>query len=215
MLQRSEEWYRARLGKLTASRIADATARTKSGYGASRATLMAELVVERLTGRPAERFVTASMQWGIETEAQARAAYEWLHDLDVEEVGFVDHPEIPHSGASPDGLVGGAGLLEIKCPDTKTHIETLLTRKVPERYLKQMQWQMACTGREWCDFASFDPRMPEELQLWVQRVQRDNDVIAELEREARLFLAELDEKVEALRSAANVGRRPIPLRTGL
>lgn len=200
MEQRSSEWHQARLGKLTASRIADATARTKSGYGASRANLMADLVCERLTGVPADRYINGAMQHGIDTEPEARAAYEFELGVTVQEVGFIDHPSIDMAGASPDGFVNRDGLLEIKCPQSAQHIETLLTKQIPEKYVKQMQWQMACTGRVWCDYCTHDPKMPPELQTWVLRVLRDEKMIAELEKEARLFLAELDEKVNALRS---------------
>lgn len=199
-LQRTESWLQARLGKLTASRIADATARIKTGYGASRANLMADLVCERLTGVPAERFVNGAMQHGIDTEPEARAAYEFELGVTVREVGFIDHPSIGMAGASPDGFVGNDGLLEIKCPMSAQHIETLLTKQIPEKYIKQMQWQMACTGRQWCDYCTHDPKMPAELQTWVLRVLRDDKMIAELEKEARLFLAELDEKVASLRA---------------
>lgn len=206
MEQRTVEWHQARLGKLTASRIADATARTKSGYGASRANLMADLVCERLTGASSGGYVNAAMQHGIDTEPEARSAYEFELGVTVQEVGFLDHPSIDMAGASPDGLVGDDGLLEIKCPQSAAHIETLLTKTVPEKYLKQMQWQMACTGRRWCDFATYDPRMPQELQLWVLRVKRNDQLIAELEKEARLFLAELNDKVLELRS---IGRMEV------
>lgn len=199
MEQRSHDWFTARLGKLTASRIADATARTKSGWGASRANLMADLAVERLTGVQAGTFVNAAMQHGIDTEPQARAAYEWVTDVTVTECGFIDHPEIAMCGASPDGLVGDDGLMEIKAPQSAQHIDTLLSKAVPERYLKQIQWQLACTGREWGDFVTFDPRMPENLQLWIKRVPRDDKMIEAMERDARQFLAELDEMVQKLR----------------
>lgn len=204
MDQRSTEWHAARLGKLTASRIADATARIKNGWGASRDNLMASLVCERLTGKPADSFVNGAMQWGIDHEDEARSAYEFELGVTVEQVGFIDHPSIDMAGASPDGLVGDEGLVEFKCPETKGHIETLLSKKVPEKYIKQVQWQMACTGRKWCDYATFDPRMPQELQLWILRVMRDDKQIAELEKEARLFLAELDEKVNALRAIGRI-----------
>lgn len=200
MEQRSTEWHAARLGKLTASRIADATARTKTGWGASRDNLMATLVCERLTGVPGESYVNGAMQWGIDHEPEARSAYEFELGLTVSEVGFVDHPSIAMSGASPDGLIGVEGCLEIKCPETKAHIDLLLTKKIPEKYIKQMQWQMACTDRLWCDFVTYDPRMPQDLQLWVLRVMRDDKMVAELEKEARVFLTELEEKVAALRA---------------
>lgn len=199
LVQGSPEWIAARIGSLGASRMGDATARTKSGYGASRANLMAELVVERLTGKPYDRYVSREMQFGTEQEPSARAAYEWLFDTNVETCGLFRHPEIEGTHASPDGLIADDGLVEIKVPNSAQHIDVLMTKTIPERYHKQMQWQMACTGRKFCDFVTFDPNMPPELQLWVFRVMRDEKAIAELEKEARLFLAELDEKVEALR----------------
>lgn len=198
--QRTAEWFAARLGKVTGSRVADLMAKTKSGYSASRANYMAELICERLTGQQGERFTNAAMAWGTETEPQARAAYEFLTDRAVVETGFVMHPTLADFGASPDGLVGDDGLLEIKCPNTATHIETLLNEAVPGKYTTQMQAQMACTGRAWCDFVSFDPRLPGDLQLWVKRVDRDAAFITEMESEIRAFLTELDAKVEALRT---------------
>lgn len=200
IIQGSVEWHEQRLGKVTASRVADVVAKTKTGWGASRANYMAELIAERLTGVPAEKFTNAAMQWGIDTEAQARDAYSFRVDADVEQVGFIQHPSIQMAGASPDGFVGAFGLLELKCPNTATHLETLLGEPVADKYVKQMQWQMACTGREWCDFASFDPRVPEEMRLHVTRVQRDNVWIASLETDVSTFLAEIDAKVTALRT---------------
>jgi putative phage-type endonuclease len=200
MMQGSPEWYAARLGKVTASRIADLMARTKTGWGASRANYMAELLVERLTGQPADGYESPAMRWGTEQEPFARAAYEFRTDADVALVGFVPHPTIAAAGASPDGLVSDAGQVEIKCPNTATHIDTLLAGSIPQKYADQMQWQMACTGRAWCDFVSFDPRMPESMRLWVQRVPRSAARIADLEAAVRDFLAELDAKEAALRA---------------
>lgn len=206
MIQGSEEWFAARLGKATASRIADIMAQTKSGPGAARKNYAAELVAERLTGTAAEKFTNAAMQWGTEREPQARASYTLATFNTVEEVGFIDHPTIAMSGASPDGTVGADGLVEIKCPNTATHIETLLGGKPDGKYIKQMMWQMACTGRAWCDFVSFDPRLPDDMQLFVLRVDRDDAMIAEIEDAVRSFLAEVDETVakltERYRSAA-------------
>lgn len=200
MEQHSPEWYAARLGKVTGSRVADLMAKTKTGYSTSRQNYMAELICERLTGEQGERFQNAAMAWGTETEPQARAAYEFLHDQTVAETGFVQHPGIQEFGASPDGLVGADGLLEIKCPNTATHIETLLTETVPGKYITQMQAQMACTGRAWCDFVSFDPRLPEDMQMWVKRVPRDPDFITQMEGEICAFLIELNQKLDALRA---------------
>lgn len=202
--QGTDAWLAARVGRVTASRVADVIARTKTGYGASRANYMAELVAERLTGQPADRFTNAAMQWGTEKEPDARAAYAFLHDVDVVEVGFVEHPRIIMTGASPDGLVGEDGLVEIKAPNTATHIETLLSASVAGKYVTQMHWQMACTGRAWCDFVSYDPRMPADMRLFVKRVHRDDALVAELEQEVAAFLAELDAKVTALRSRYGV-----------
>jgi putative phage-type endonuclease len=197
MEQRTDEWFTARLGKVTASRVADVVAKTKTGYSASRENYMADLIVERLTGQKASSFSNAAMEWGTEQEPNARAAYSARTGELVEEVGFIDHPVIPMSGASPDGLAG-EGCVEYKAPNTATHLEYLLAGKPPERYVTQMQWQMACTRRPWCDFVSYDPRLAEHLQLLIVRVLRDDKRIAELEAEVRKFLAEVDEKVTKL-----------------
>lgn len=194
MEQRSEEWFAARLGKVTASRIGDLMARNSGGYAASRANYMAELLVERLTGEPREGFQSAAMAWGTETEPMARSAYAFHCDAQVSEVGFVDHPTVTQSGASPDGLVGDQGMVEIKCPNTATHIDTLLGAKIARKYLLQMQWQMACAKRAWCDFVSFDPRLPEEMRLHVERVERDDALIGQIEAEVQTFLEELARK---------------------
>ena len=199
MEQGTQEWLLARCGKVTASRVADIMAKTKSGYSASRGNYMAELVCERLTGVPTDTFKSAAMEWGTAHEPHARAAYEAVGGVLVEEVGFVPHPSIPDAGASPDGLAGSVGLIEIKCPNTATHIETLLSGKVPDRYNTQMQWQMACTGRTWCDYVSYDPRMPENMRLFLARVFRDQSAILAMETEVLTFIHELIDKVAALK----------------
>ena len=198
MEQRTDDWFAARIGKVTASRVADVVAKTKSGYSASRDNYMAQLVCERLTGKPAESFSNAAMQWGTETEPLARAAYEAKKDVLVDEVGFIDHPSIVNSGASPDGLVGIDGLIEIKCPNTATHIDTLLSQTVPKKYADQIFWQMACTNRDWCDFVSYDPRLPPDLQLFIKRIPRDDKYIQLLEAEVIEFLTETAHKVAQL-----------------
>lgn len=198
--QRTAEWFAARLGKATASRIADIVARTKTGWGASRANYAAQLVAERLTGTPTEMFQNAAMQWGTDTEAEARDAYRVHRLCAVDEIGFVDHPTIAMAGASPDGIVGTDGLVEIKCPNTATHIATLQGQSVPAKYLTQIQWQIACTGRQWCDFASYDPRLPESMRLFVRRVDRDDAEIASLEAAVAEFLSEVDQTVINLRN---------------
>jgi putative phage-type endonuclease len=199
IIQGSDEWLALRVGKVTASRVADVIAKTKTGPSASRSKYLGELIAERLTGVPAERYTNAAMAWGTDTEPQARIAYEFLNGVNVEQIAFVLHPTIGDAGASPDGLVGDNGLVEIKCPETHTHIETLLGGTVPGKYVTQMMWQMACTGRQWCDFCSFDPRLPESMQFFCQRVHRDEEVIGELEKEVIAFLNEVREKVDQLR----------------
>lgn len=200
MEQRSPEWFAARLGKVTASRVADVIAKTKTGPAASRANYLSELVLERLTGEPLPSFTNAAMAWGTEKEPEARDAYAFMH-APVAECGFVNHPRISMSGASPDGLVGDTGLVEIKCPSSATHLDTLRGAPIPAKYIAQMQWQMACTGRQWCDFASYDPRFPPAMQLHVQRVARDDAFVAEIEREVEAFLREVSQAVEALNAA--------------
>lgn len=198
MEQRTEEWFAARIGKVTASRIADLMAKTKSGYSTSRANYMAELIAERLTGTKGDSYSSAAMQWGTDQEPNARAAYETLKGVLVQETGFVPHPTIQNSGASPDGLVGDDGLVEIKCPFTATHLEFLTYGAVPEKYNLQMQWQMACTGRAWCDYVSYDPRLPERMAIKIHRVMRDMHMINTIEDEVLSFLAELDRKITKL-----------------
>ena len=199
MKQGSEEWFAARLGKVTASRIVDVLAKIKAGEAATRAGYRAELVAERLTGKAQEGFTTAQMRWGTDSEPLARAAYEADTGLLVAEVGLIYHPVIAMAGASPDGVVGAAGLIECKCPDTKTHIETILSDAAPPKYIPQMQWQMACTERDWVDFVSFDPRMPMAQQLFIKRVERDERYIKDvLEPEVVRFLEEVAKTVEQL-----------------
>jgi putative phage-type endonuclease len=197
MKQGSEEWLQARVGLVTASRIADVIAKTKTGPSMSRAGYLGELVAERLTGQSAEGgFMNDDMRRGLELEPEARMAYEIRTGRIVEEVGLVLHPTM-RAGASPDGLVDD-GLIEIKCPRTHVHIEHLLAGKPPTKYLPQMAWQCVCTGRAWCDFVSFDPKMPEALRLFVVRYTPDAGYLRELEAEVEAFIAEVESKVEQL-----------------
>ena len=201
--QGSTEWLQARAGKVTASRINDVMAKIKSGEAASRKDYKAQIVAEILTGTPQENgFKSAEMQWGNDQEPFARAAYEIATGAMVDQVGLVLHPTIERGAASPDGLVGPDGLVEIKCPKTATHLQYLVDGKVPTHYQPQMLWQMACTGRDWCDFVSFDPRLPDHLQLFIRRFNRDQKRIDEIESEVRAFLAEVDAILAALPQAA-------------
>jgi putative phage-type endonuclease len=188
-----------RAGKVTASRVADVLSKVKSGESAGRKNLKMDLVAERLTGKPTDSFTNSAMQWGTEQEPFARIAYEAYRNLFVEQIPFMDHPTIEWFGCSPDGLVGEDGLIEIKCPNTTMHIEYIQDGKPPSRYIPQMMAQMACTGRKWCDFVSFDPRMPEELQLFVVRLNRDDVYIQEMEAEVKQFLNEVEQALEQLK----------------
>lgn len=200
MEQRSNEWFAARLGKVTASRIADVRARTKTGWGAARKNYMADLIAERLSGEHIPGGTGAARRWGQEIEPEAKSAYEFYRDTEIVEVAFIPHPTIADAGASPDGLIGTEGLVEFKCPTVLTHLETLETDVIADEYIQQMQWQMACTGRQWCDFASYDPRYHEAMRLYVQRVTRDDDLIAEIEKDVTVFLTDLRTRVDRLRS---------------
>lgn len=198
--QGTEEWAAARRGKVTASRVADVIKKTKSGYSTSRKNYAAQLLCERLTGKTAESFSNAAMQWGVEKEPEARTAYEFMRNVTVNQVGFVDHPSIALSGASPDGLVGEDGLIEIKCCNTATHLETLMSGEIDPDYITQIQWQLSCTGRKWCDYVGFDPRLPAHLQLFIKRVERDQRTISELETEVSSFLRDLSAQIDALQA---------------
>jgi putative phage-type endonuclease len=203
--QRTEEWFQQRLGKVTASRISDVIAKTKTGVSTSRQNYLVQLVSERLTGKKGDSFVNQAMLDGIERESAARELYMRTRGVSVTEVGFFDHSIIKNSGASPDGAVNAeedgkyAGLIEIKCPIETTHTNTLMSKSVPSKYIPQMQWQLACTGAKWVDFVSYNPNFPEELQLFVTRVDRDDTYIGELEAEVIKFLDEVEQTIIKLK----------------
>lgn len=200
MIQRTDAWYLQRLGRVTASRIKDVMAKTKSGYSATRKNYMTQLLLERLTGQKEESYTNAAMQHGIDTEDEARQAYESESFNLVTECGFFNAPDGSMSGASPDGLISGDGLIEIKCPNTATHLETLVDKEISREYILQMQWQMYCTERKWCDFVSYDNRMPINLRLFIKRVERDESMIEEIKIEVEKFLKELDNLELKIRS---------------
>jgi putative phage-type endonuclease len=189
-IQGSNEWFKYKIGKVGASRVGDVMAK---GTGATRKAYMTELLVARLTGEYPESYTSPSIQWGIDNEPLARSAYEIKTGCMVHEVGFIHHPTIKGFGASPDGLILPDGGLEIKCPNTATHLETMMTGKIKRDYILQMQTGMACAELEWWDFVSFDPRLPGKLEMWIHRVYRDDSLIAEIEREVKLFIEELEE----------------------
>jgi putative phage-type endonuclease len=198
--QGTEKWLKVRLGKVTASGVADVLAKTKTSVSASRGNYLIKLAIQRVTGEIEEGFTNDAMQWGKDYEAQARVAYEVASGNFVEQVGFVEHPSIKWFGCSPDGLVdGNAGLVEIKCPNSATHWSYIKADAPPNKYFIQMQAQMACTGRDWCDFVSYDPRMPERSQLFIKRVMREPDYIAEMEEQIKQFLDEVQVEVNLMK----------------
>jgi putative phage-type endonuclease len=201
MLQGTDEWRQARCGSVGASDAPKVVRRTKTGYSADRATLMANKVLERLTDKPVEIYKTPAMLRGTDLEPEARLRYAIQLNVEVEEAGLVQHPQIKGSHASPDGYVDAAtpGLVEIKCPLAAAHLDTLLTQTIANDHIVQMQWQMACTGRHWVDYVSYHPDFPPAMQLWIKRVQRDGVTIHELEQEIRLFLREVEQKLDRLR----------------
>jgi putative phage-type endonuclease len=200
ILQCSPEWFAMRLGKVTASKVADVMSKGKgTAESAGVRNYRAQLVCERLTGQAEETYCNGAMQRGVELEPLARECYEFIKGVTVEQVAFVDHPFVPMSGASPDGYIGADGLVEIKCPNTATHIDYLLSGKAPAQYIPQMLWQMACTGRKWCDFVSYDPRLPEELQLFIVRFDRDEAQISEMEKAVIAFNLSIEKMITDLK----------------
>ena len=198
ILQGSQEWRIARCGSLGGSRFHEAIAKTKSGWGASRANLAADLVIERLTGAPVEKFVSDAMRAGTENEPKARTLYEFMTNRQVKTVGIIKHPSIANAHYSPDGIIADDGLIEIKAPQPATHLKTLLSETIDHKYHVQMMWGMAVTGRQWCDFISFCDLLPGNMNLFIKRVHRDAVMIAELEHEARVFLKEVDDTISQL-----------------
>ena len=195
--QGTTAWLMERVGYITASRFKDVLDIRKDGKpGASRLRYLSEIVCERLTGQPTEHFVNAAMKWGTEHEPVARAAYCAATKNGVTAVGFLKHPTLK-AGASPDGIVDLEGGIEIKCPTSPVHLATLLDG-MSEDHLPQVQGAMWITGYDWWDFVSFDPRMPENLRLHVQRVKRDDAYIAMLEEKIKAFSDEADAMIAKL-----------------
>jgi putative phage-type endonuclease len=201
--QRTDDWLKERCGCATASRFADIMARIKAGEAATRRKYRIQVVTERLTGRPTPSYQNAAMMWGVQTEPEARMAYEAERGVIVHETGFIKHPTIEWCGASPDGIIADDGMLELKCPESTTHLEWMESGKAPPEHMPQIQGQMAVTGRQWVDFASYDPRFPEGLQLFIVRVPRDDAYIKELEAGVSAFLAEVDAVVSKLMGRAS------------
>lgn len=200
--QGSDEWHAARLGKITASKISDVMMKpTTAGYN----NYMSQLICERLTGTPTETFISDAMKHGTETEPQARAMYELETGTEVKEVGFIDHPTIDGTGASPDGLCGDDGLVEIKCPQPTKHIKNLTGGSIDKGYMLQMQWQMECAGRKWCDFVSFNPSLPETMQMHITRVDFDPLLVVDIKKAVSDFTSAMNEKIEKLIAKYGLG----------
>ena len=201
MEQRTDEWFKARLGKVTASKVSDVLAKIKSGEAAVRKSYKMQLATERLTNQKTDTYINQAMQDGIDREDTAREIYEIVRDIKVEQVGFIDHPTIKMAGASPDGLLPNNGVLEIKCPIEATHTTNLLERKLPSRYISQVQWQMACVGKDckYANFVSYNPNFEPKLQLMYVEVERDNKYIEMLEEQVSIFLLEVDEVINTLK----------------
>lgn len=203
-VQETEGWMQARAGNFTASRAADLMARTRSGPSASRANLIATLAVERITGECVATYTNAAMQRGTDLEAEARDAYSFECGVPVIETGYVAHPSIPHVGASPDGLIGDGGLVEIKCPASmQKHLDALRSGSHADEYRWQLQHQLMVTGRAWVDVVSYDPRYPDGLQLAIKRVQRDEKAIADLVKAIEVAEPEVEAIVVELRERMN------------
>jgi len=196
--QGSDEWLELRLGKITASKLSDVMSKGRGNAPSkTRASYMLQLAAEKLTGKPEDSFTNKYMEWGNECEPQARSMYEFDSGNDVEEVAFVEFDE--WFGVSPDGLVGDNGLLEIKCPKTTTQIERYLAGVFPSAYKAQVQGQLIATGRDWCDFVSFDPRISGEASYFCIRVERDEEYMNELQEAIHTFKEELIEMMEKLK----------------
>jgi exodeoxyribonuclease (lambda-induced) len=207
MEQRTDEWFKARLGKVTASKIHDIMIKTKVGESTYKTKYRLQLVTERLTGKVVPMFMNDAMKHGVEYEDEAKLEYanrnKLLVGTDLTDVGMIDHPSIDMCGASPDGMVGDKGLIEIKCPQPITHTTTIETGEIHKRYIHQMQWQMSCTGREWCDFVSYHPDFPDDLKMFIKRVPRDNELIARLEEEVSTFVQEVEYKIKTIKENLN------------
>lgn len=198
--QKTAEWLTLRSGRISASRLGDVIAKPKRGTEelARRRDYRMELLCERLTGRAAEHYVSRDMDHGVENEPYARAAYEISESVMVDEIGMAIHPTMDFASASPDGLVGDDGCIEIKCPRTATHLEWKMAGVVPEEHIPQMMWVMACCERKWADFISFDPRLPQRLRFFLARLHRDEKRIAEMEYEVMQFNSEVEEMCRKL-----------------
>ncbi|UNE54435.1 lambda exonuclease family protein [Bartonella machadoae] len=206
MEQRTAEWFQARLGKVTASNVYNILSKTAKGLPTSKyEDYKIKLMTERLTGEISQSYITPSMQWGIEHEEDALKEYEFIYDADVIKCGFIPHPTIEMAGASPDGLIGEDGLVEVKCPQSTTHLRFFMYDEIKPEYIAQMQFQMACTGRKWCHFISYNPQFVGRstgLRMKVKRIHRDDEQIEQLTKAVEVFLAEIEQDMEQILTKA-------------
>ncbi|WP_375667890.1 MULTISPECIES: lambda exonuclease family protein [unclassified Bartonella] len=206
MEQRTAEWFQARLGKVTASNIYSVLSKTTKGLPTSKyEDYKIKLMTERLTGETSPYYETEDMRWGIEHEDDALREYGFIYDADITKCGFIQHPTIEMAGASPDGLIGEDGLIEVKCPRSVTHMRFCIGDEIKPEYHAQMQFQMACTGRKWCDFVSYDPRFTGEffhLRMKVKRILRDDQQIEQINQAVETFLAEIQREIKQLSTKA-------------
>ncbi|WP_273782699.1 lambda exonuclease family protein [Bartonella sp. ML69XJBT] len=206
MQQRTAEWFQARLGKVTASNIYNILSKTAKGTPTSKyEDYKIKLMTERLTGEISQSYITPAMQWGIEHEEEALKEYAFIYDTQITQCGFIQHPTIQMAGASPDGLIDKDGLIEIKCPQSSNHLRFFMDNEIKPEYLAQMQFQMACTGRKWCDFISYDPRFTGNSSLFrmkIKRIHRDDKQIEQINQAVESFLAEIEQEIQRISTKA-------------
>ncbi|AQX28205.1 MULTISPECIES: lambda exonuclease family protein [unclassified Bartonella] len=206
MKQRTAEWFQAHLGKVTTSNIYNLLNKTAKGLPTSKyEEYKIKLMTERLVGEISHSYTTSAMQRGIEYEEDALKEYAFIYDTEVTQCGFIQHPTIQMVGASSDGFVGENGLVEIKCPRSVNHLRFWITEKIKPEYLAQMHFQMACTGRQWCDFVSYDPRFSGQsahLRLKVQRIHRNDEQIEAINQAVETFLEEIEQEIKQITAQA-------------
>ncbi|QEE11715.1 YqaJ viral recombinase family protein [Bartonella krasnovii] len=206
MEQRTAEWFQARLGKVTASNVYNVLSKTAKGMPTSKyEDYKIKLMTERLTEEISQSYITPAMQWGIDYEEDPLREYAFIYDTEVTRCGFIQHPTIQMAGASPDGLIGEDGLIEIKCPQSSNHLRFFIDGNIKSEYYAQMQFQMACTGRKWCDFMSYNPNFVGKstgLRMKIKRINRDEEQIEQINQAVEIFLAEIDQEMQKILAKA-------------
>ncbi|EJF84068.1 hypothetical protein MCU_00736 [Bartonella elizabethae Re6043vi] len=206
MEQRTAEWFQARLGKVTASNVYNVLSKTAKGMPTSKyEDYKIKLMTERLTEEISQSYTTPAMQWGIEHEEDALREYAFIYDTEITQCGFIQHPTIQMAGASPDGFVGEDGLVEIKCPQSPNHLRFFIDSNIKPEYHAQMQFQMACTGRKWCDFVSYNPNFvgkSTSLRMKIKRINRDEEQIEQINQAVEIFLAEIEQEMQKILTKA-------------